>query len=138
MSALVINSELRLKSCVRSLIDAYQQANTTTDITEYASAHKELCPSVKTYLKEKYGLDSYGVLDIEIDFANEIVEILEQRAVQKFGVADTLANDFSVWVTSLYDGNKSVKHDALLAAFEGDMARIDNAVEIYMASSVAK
>lgn len=137
MSALVINSELRLKSCVRSLIDAHQQANTTTDITEYASARKGLCPSVKAYLQEKYGLDSYGVLDIEIDFANAIVEIFEQRAAEKFGLADTLSDDFSVWVTSLYDGNKSVKHDALLAAFEGDMAQIDNAVELYMATSVA-
>ncbi|WP_334013506.1 hypothetical protein [Alteromonas sp. S167] len=137
MNTLTINPEIANNKDVLVVVDAYRQAGTSKPVTEYA-ARESLCPIVKAYLTGKYGVDEYGIIDIEMNFAGEILGILEERAEQTLERSDSLTSEFTCWVTGAYEDMTPEMHDAVLGAFEGDMAPVDKAIEIYMASSIAQ
>ncbi|GAA0209785.1 hypothetical protein GCM10009123_16490 [Kangiella japonica] len=138
MNTLNINPEVINNKAVLVIVDAYQQSGTSKTVAEYAAAREGLCPKVEDYLKEKYEVDKYGIIDIQVDFASEIIGVLEQRAEKILNRSDDLTYEFTCWLTGGYEEGASEMHDALLGAFKGDMAPVDKALEIYLASSVAK
>ena len=138
MNTLNINPEIANNKDVLVVVDAYRQSGTSKPVTEYAAARESLCPIVKAYLTGKYGVDKYGIIDIEMNFAGEMLGILEERAEQTLERSDSLTSEFACWVTGAYEDMTPEMHDAILGAFEGDMAPVDKAIEIYMASSIAQ
>lgn len=138
MNTLTINPEIANNKGVLVIVDAYQQSGTSKTVAEYAAAREGLCPIVEDYLKEKYEVDKYGIIDIGVDFASEIIGVLEQRAEKILNRSDDLVYEFTSWVTGAYEEMTSEMHDALLGAFKGNMAPVDKAIEIFMASSIAQ
>lgn len=138
MNTLTINPEIANNKDVLVVVDAYRQSGTSKTVTEYAAARESLCPIVKAYLTSEYGVDEYGIIDIEMNFAGEVAGILEERAEQILERSDSLTSEFTCWITGAYEDEYPEMHEAILGAFEGDMSPVDKAIEIYMASSIAQ
>ena len=138
MKHLTINPTIANNKDILAVIDAYHRSGTRATITNYLTSDEDLCPMVKAYLKGKFGVDEGGVFDIQMAFGEEVFDILDKRVEQVLGRQDSLTWEFTAWVTGAYGEMTRQMREAYLAAFEGNMALVDKAIESYMKADIAK
>ncbi|MFT5381953.1 MAG: hypothetical protein ACI81C_003432, partial [Alteromonas macleodii] len=102
MKHLTINPTIANNKDILAVIDAYHRSGTSATITNYLTSDEDLCPMVKAYLKGKFGVDEYGVFDIQIAFGEKVFDVLDKRVEQVLGRQDSLTWEFTAWVTGAY------------------------------------
>jgi hypothetical protein len=135
-----INPAIANNDSVKIIVDACSAAKEKVSIEDLV-VHDEVFPnSITAYLQDKHGMDEYDVINLAVNFLEEILWVIEERVEQVLGYSYSTAYEFTGWLTGAqgdYLHNESIKHSALIGALTGNTEAIDAAFLIYYSSKKA-
>jgi hypothetical protein len=135
-----INPAIANNDSVKTIIDACNAAKDKVSIEDLV-VHGEAFPhSITTYLQDKHGMDKYDVINLAVNFFEEILWVIEERVEQVLGYSYSTAHEFTDWLTGAqgdYLQDESIKHSALIGAFTGNTDAIDAAFLFYYSAKKA-